>query len=506
MLECRLGSGELMLRCGLGGVSSCQTNLDGSCDQREILRGKACHLIDGSRGIPVERKSSDPIVRHMAGQLAALGFGEVLVHDDEPARLAAATLGTHAFCYGGRIFLGPTVGSELGPSLNEALRHEIVHVAQVRKGLLSGEIATHQELESEADRLAALERPDLGAVKGAAAGEIYSLLWFLPLAAAAYVLLRPNVANAPGPGDETYPSVSDLQVVGEAFAIFAVPGGAFALGGRLGLGFYGSSALAGAGMTTSFRAAQDLGQGQFSGVQVYVFDAVTGAVIGVIVPGGVRLIGQAGTRSLDWLATRGMTRAGLEASELIASRAATRPLAQAEVEALLRPRGFSGRMADWWLNRRGSIMLYRGQGEQTVRILSPIAREQGVAASEAMVARMRAAGLTNEEIAAATAKWHTQPVPPYQTVPQLVGEPLGAAGIPTTRIPGVAANFGDSGVVYIVRVPQGSAIRVPEWGLAVENEWVVLNQIPEEWIVGILPASRIPALQVNPGGLLVPAR
>ena len=163
-------------------------------------------------------------------------------------------------------------------------------------------------------------------------------------------------------------------------------------------------------------------------------------------------------------------------------------------------------MAEWWLNRRGVMMLYRGQGERTVRILSPIARERGVAASEAMVARLRAAGLTSEEIAAATARWHTQPVPPYQTLPQLVGEPVGAVGIPTTRIPGVAANFGNSGVVYIIRVPKNSAIKVPDWGLAVENEWVLLNQIPDEWIVGILPASRVPALRVDPNGLLVPAR
>ena len=123
-----------------------------------------------------------------------------------------------------------------------------------------------------------------------------------------------------------------------------------------------------------------------------------------------------------------------------------------------------------------------------------------------MVTRMRAAGLTNQEIAAYTARWHTQPVPPHATLPQLVGEPLGAAGIPTTRIPGVAANFGESGVVYIIRAPGNAAIRVPQWGLSVENEWVVLNQIPDDWIVGTLPASRVPALQVDAGGRLVPVR
>ena len=239
-----------------------------------------------SSGVPIERRSPSRAVRNLVAQLGRLGVDEVFVHDDAAARRAVTALGAQALCHGRRIFLGGGVGTACGPSVEAALRHELIHVGQVRRGEVTGETASRATLEAEADRLAALERPDLGALHGATRDEIYPLLWFLPLAAAAYVLLRPNIANAPGPGDETYPSVSELQVAGEAFALFVVPGGAFTLGGRLGLGFYGSGALAGAGMTTSFRAAQDARQGQFSGAQVYVFDAVTGAVIGVIVPGG----------------------------------------------------------------------------------------------------------------------------------------------------------------------------------------------------------------------------
>jgi len=145
-----------------------------------------------------------------------------------------------------------------------------------------------------------------------------------------------------------------------------------------------------------------------------------------------------------------------------------------------------------------------GKGVRALQTL--VARPQGVAASHAMVERMRAAGLTDDEIATYVAQWHTQPIPPRFTVPQLVGERLGAVGIATTRIPGVAANFGDSGVVYLLRMPRGGALRVPPWGLAVENEWVVLNRVPQESILEMIPASRVPALTVSPSGKLVLAR
>jgi hypothetical protein len=160
-------------------------------------------------------------------------------------------------------------------------------------------------------------------------------------------------------------------------------------------------------------------------------------------------------------------------------------------------------MAEWWLDRRGTMILYRGQAGPTVEILSPLAREQGLGASEVMVERMRAAGLTDGEIAGYTAKWHVQPVPGAFTLPELANHPLGAAGIPTTRIPGVAASFGESGSIYVIRIPKTATLRVPRWGLSVENEWVVLNKIPKEYVVGTIPATRIPLLQVDETGKII---
>lgn len=201
--------------------------------------------------------------------------------------------------------------------------------------------------------------------------------------------------------------VSELQIAGEAFALFAVPSGAFGLGGRLSLGFYGSSALAAATAGVSLRGVQDAARASYSGTSVYVFDALTGAVLGVVVPGGVKLVGGAGTATLDWLATRGMVRSDVLITKAIAEKisvSATRSISRNEVEALLRPRGMSGKVADWWLSRRGTIILYRGQERATANILSPIARESGLEASQKMVEEMRAAGLTNDEIALYTAK------------------------------------------------------------------------------------------------------
>lgn len=445
-------------------------------------------------------------VRTMSERLFHNSSEDIVVHCDRAARMAASLLGARAFCYNRRIFLGPTVGTVTGPSLAEVLRHELVHVAQMDYARHSGKYHSAEQVEHEAAHLSSLGSESSVVTCGAAPDQIYGLWWLLPLAAAAYVILRPNVANAPAPGGRTLPSVSEAQVAGEALALFAVPEASFTLGGRMGLGLLSRSAVAGASATMSYRGVQDGARGEFSGVQAYVYDGITGAAIGYVVPGGIRLVGGGAVRSLDWLATQGMRRSDFAITRIIVDRAARNPLTESELTALLENQGVTGRVAEWWLNRRGSMILYRGQGEITSRILSPMARQQGIPASEALVTRMRAAGLTNEEIAAYTARWHTQPVPRALAPAELAGEPLGAAGIPTTRIPGIAANFGDNGVVYVIRLPRTAAIRVPRWGLAVENEWVVLNEIPQESIVQIVPARRLPALEVNDAGRLILGR
>jgi hypothetical protein len=191
-------------------------------------------------------------------------------------------------------------------------------------------------------------------------------------------------------------------------------------------------------------------------------------------------------------------------TQSLAQRAATAPVTAEEVAQMFQRRSLTGRAAEWWMDRRGYVLLYRGQTAETATILSPLARSEGVAASQELVARMRLAGLTDEEIAGYTAQWYDQPVPRAFTPPELAGQPLGAAGIPSTAIPGIAANFGEGGVVYVIRLPRSMAIKVPPWGLAAENEYVILNQLPEQAIIDVYPASRIPSLTVDDSGLLVP--
>jgi hypothetical protein len=263
-------------------------------------------------------------------------------------------------------------------------------------------------------------------------------------------------------------------------------------------------AVAGASSTMSFRAVGDVSRGEFSGVQTYVIDGATGAIIGVVVPGGIKLIGTGATRSLDWLATQGLRQSDFAITEILAQRSAQTPVTAEELANIFQSRSSTGKAAEWWLNRRGLILLYRGQGVPTTTILSPVARSGGIGASEELVAQMRAAGMADEEIAHYTAFWHDTPIPTQLAPPGLGGQPLGGVGIPMTRIPGVAANFGDGAVVYIIRLPKSAVIQVPQWGLSVENEWVILNQVPPGSVIDAVPAASIPSLTVDASGRLIP--
>jgi hypothetical protein len=462
-------------------------------------------------------------LRHRMAAAFGADFSQVRVHTDADAGRMAQNLHARAFTIGQDIAFAPgeyQPGSPIGDAL---LAHELAHIVQQDNAPETANPVgpESQTLEDDADwsavqAVASLWRGAKGTLANISRHAMPRLRSGLRLqrcaapaagGAALYVLLRPNVANAPGPNDKTE-SISPLQVGGEAAALFLVPGGVYKFGAQAGLGFYSSMALAGASATVSYRGVQDIGQGEFSGFDVYIVDATTGAVIGVVVPGGIRLVGRAGTQSLDWLATQGMQRSDLLITRNLAERAATGPIPQDELAALLRPQGWTGQASGWWLERQGMVVLYRGQATSTTQILSPLAREKGVAASEAMVTRMRAAGLTDDEIAGYVARWHTEPVPGFLAPSGLGGEPLGAVGIPTTRIPGIAAqpDFGAEGVIYVLRVPKGSAIKVPQWGLSAENEWVILNELPKGSIIGTISPAKVPALTVDELGRLIQAK
>lgn len=423
------------------------------------------------------------------------------VHDDPAAHRAAARLGCHAFALRDRIVLGAMPES----MRRRVLRHELVHLAQMQLARRGAVVAARECVEAEADRHA--DAPLAGCVEHPADPDGCYGFWWVAVGVGMYILLRPSVANAPAPGGRVRPSPPMPQIVFESLAIFAIPGGAFALGGKLGIGLMSSMALAGASTTVSSRVVEDVFNGAPSPPLLYLFDATTGAVIGFVVPGGIRLIGIGGTMAFDRLATWGLARADIALTEMLAEAAAAAPLDAQAAQKLLQAQGLGGRVSQWWLARRGLVVLYRGQGMATERILSPLARTEGVAASEELVARMRAEGLADQEIAGYMARWHTQAVPPMFAPPNLGGLPLGSVGIPTTRIPGIAANFGEEGVIYILRVPSSSVITPMGWqGLALESEHIILNSVPAGSVVKTIPASRISPILINDSGLIVPGR
>ncbi|HKU41151.1 MAG TPA: DUF4157 domain-containing protein [Polyangiales bacterium] len=422
------------------------------------------------------------------------------IHEDVPAALAATALGCSAFTRADRIYLG-NVPAALR---RHVLRHELVHLAQVRHGSRSGRIDARSDLEYEAERWAAA--PAAGAVTCAAHPEQYYGFWWVPIGIGLYILLRPSVANAPGPKSRVYRSPSLAQITTEALAFMLVPGGACALGARIGLGFWGTAMLGGAASTTSTRLVSDAWEGQLSPPLYYVYDIATGAILGFVVPGGIRLVGYVGTRALTSLATYGMERSGLAVTQALHDAALVTPLDATQAFQILNQKGLIRRVSQWWLDRQNLVILTRGQEAASAEILSPLAREQGVIASEALVQRMRLATLTEEEIAGYSAMHQAEPIPAYLTFPELAGERLGATGIPTSELFGVAAGYaGPNGVVYLLRVPRSEVIKPLFWPRdRLEFEQTILNVVPSGSIVKMIPASRIAPLSVTEDGLLAP--
>lgn len=200
----------------------------------------------------------------------------VRVHDDAASHAAATAHGAYAYTLGSDIYLGPDLGQPGTPSRAAVLRHETVHALQTQQ---PGSPAAEDAVEQQAHTWDG-SQPLLAADPA----QPHPWLW-IPIIAGLYVLLRPNVANAPKPGDRTYPSVSPLQVAAEAFMLFGVPGGVGIRLARAGWTVVGVSAAEGAIASVGYRAVQDVAAGEFSGVQAYVVDATTGAVVGVVIGG-----------------------------------------------------------------------------------------------------------------------------------------------------------------------------------------------------------------------------
>lgn len=154
---------------------------------------------------------------------------------------------------------------------------------------------------------------------------------------------------------------------------------------------------------------------------------------------------------------------------------------------LLKPNFFirwAGALAERYLNRRGFMILYRGQHEETPYILSPIARDFGVQTSHEALTRYLRQGYTLEDIASEMAKYG--------------GLGIGRVGIPTTRIPGIAAQpqFGQT-VVYILKVPISHVTRAIGWqSLIPEQEYMLLHDATP-FKVGTLRPDNIPIVGVD---------
>jgi hypothetical protein len=205
--------------------------------------------------------------------------------------------------------------------------------------------------------------------------------------------------------------------------------------------------------------------------------------------------------AVDFAATRAITSSDLAIASRLAARAQLGPVPEAELLALQQP-GLVGRVGQRWADLRGFQVLYRGQGGATAEIVSPVARSGGQAASRSLYDAMKAQGMTDLEIAGLTARWNNQPVPAFSAPPGMAGQPLGGVGIPTTRLPNIAADFAQpSGVIYVLRVPKGLAVPAAGggWGQmsALEQEWVVFHRIPNGMVVRTLPASAASPLRFD---------
>ena len=505
----------------------------------------------------VARSTGEPLNGAEASTLGeGLGADGATVHDDACAGRAALLLGAHAFTLGNRIFLGPTVGLPDGPSREEALRHELVHRAQGVLGARTGRIAPRP--------VSWRDRPT-NRQKGAAwkancwprtrrkSTSGFGFRPSSPLATSCWTQTRPTppapmtgptprsprdsglarrcpwrcrwgcwagrrACSAPpswGAGLPGYTASGDLgQGRFSGVGVYAERGATGAVlwmipipplrqyaAGATGARLFGSFAGSGATGGVTLRAMGDIGRGEISPLEDYLLWGGAGT--------GLGLLGAGGVRGLDLLATRGAVASDLFLSEALAARA---PAGPAAVGAALDSAPWWGRASHGYLASRNWVIVYRGQGAVGGEILSPLARGPGgLAASEDMLAQLRAAGLAEEDIAGLTAKFGPEPVPASFLPPELQGlgsQPLGGAGIPVTRLPGVAADYASGSaaelaaqglpanpVVLVIRAPAGTPVSALNtgWGSKslVEQEYIVFHQIPGGYIVQ----------RIGPGGL-----
>lgn len=203
-------------------------------------------------------------------------------------------MGVAGFSYQGDVFLAKGLDAPGAPGRSRVLEHEAVHARQSRQ---RGPVASRGAIEKQADRPG-----DSSRLLSADPDRVYGWLWIPAIIAFGYITTRSNTANAPGPNDKTYPSLTTadyFKMSGEA-ALLA--GGGALVRSIRAAGYSMVAAWGGSGAVGSvgFRAISDIHAGQFSGPGAYVVDGLTGAVVGIVMGGTFHAIGKMPSMANRW--------------------------------------------------------------------------------------------------------------------------------------------------------------------------------------------------------------
>lgn len=220
----------------------------------------------------------------------------VPIHDTPASHRAAARMGVAGFSHRGEVFLARDLDAPGAPGRARVLDHEVTHALQARQ---SGPPASRDALERQAQA----PRGPSGLL-AADPEAVHGWLWIPAIIVFTYITTRSNTANAPRPGGKTYPSLTTgdyAKMIAEA--AFLAAGGLVA-GSIRKAGFSMVTAWGGSGAIGSigFRAINDIQRGEFSGINAYVVDGLTGAVVGIVVGGTFHAAGNLPglSRVRDW--------------------------------------------------------------------------------------------------------------------------------------------------------------------------------------------------------------
>jgi hypothetical protein len=193
----------------------------------------------------------------------------------------------------------------------------------------------------------------------------------------------------------------------------------------------------------------------------------------------------------DWYDARAFVQWARQVDAMIIASGPTPDVLNSDVATHPPRRAWLGRYADSWLRRRGLQVFYRGQRKlkRGQDFLSSIASgeksfqgQTGLDASIRLEKELVQLGISPRRM---RATWHSEPVFLPGCPPELVGEPLGGAGIPfSERLPVAAAytrNRGERIYVTLQRIDN----LPPEFGYGYiwEYERIALHKVSRRTVV-----------------------